>query len=95
MTEKRSRYRAFERFMTILLFIALGMFLLFLMSAGLGWAVIKITAAILILLLCAYGLWLLYRARELLTARSFYLTCAFGCLVLLTAVSLLCNFPRP
>ena len=95
MAEKRSRYRAFERFLTIILFIALTMFALYLLSAAFGWPVMKITAAVMSLLLTPYGLWNLYVSKELLKARSLWLTCAFGSIFVLTIVSLLCNFPRP
>ena len=95
MTERRSRYRAFERFLTFILFIALAVFLIYLMSASLGALALKIICAVLVFLLSAYGLWSLYASKELLKPRSFWLTCAFGSLILLTVVSLLCNFPRP
>lgn len=95
MSESRSSYRAFERFLTIILFIALGMFVLYLLSAAFGWAVLKITCAVMGILLSAYGLWNLVVSKELMKARSLWLSCAFGSVILLTIVSLLCNFPRP
>ena len=95
MAESRSRYRAFERFLTIILFIALGMFVLYLLSAAFGWPVMKITGAVMGILLSGYGLWNLVSSKELLKARSLWLSCAFGSIILLIIVSLLCNFPRP
>lgn len=95
MAETRSRYRAFERFLTIVLFISLGMFILYLLSAGFGWTVMKIISSIVGILLSAYGLWNLFSSKELLRPRSLWLTYAFGSIIVLTVVSLLCNFPRP
>ena len=42
MAENRSRFRAWERFMTIILFTALALFAIYLLSAGLGWLAVKI-----------------------------------------------------
>ena len=95
MAESRSRYHAFERFLTIILFIALGMFVMYLLGAGCGWPVVKILCAVLGILLSGFGLWNLMRSQELLKPRSLWLSCAFGSVILLTIVSLLCNFPRP
>jgi len=94
MPEFRSRYRSFERFLTFMLFIALGLFILYLFSAGFGWPVMKIICSVVGMLLSGFGLWSLYSSKELLKPRSLWLTCAFGSLIILTVVSLLCNFPR-
>ncbi len=95
MAENRARYREFERFLTVILFIALGLFIVYLLSAGLGWTVVKIICAVVSILLAIFGLWNLYSAKELLKPRSLWLTYAFGSIILCTVVSLLCNFPRP
>lgn len=95
MSENRSRYRALERFLTTLLLIAVGLFVLYLLSASLGWTAVKILCAVAAILVSAYGVWNLYSTKELLRQRSLWLTCAFGSVILCTVVSLLCNFPRP
>lgn len=95
MAEKRSRYQQLEHFLTMLLFLDLGMFVLYLITAGFGILVLKILFAILVFLLCALCLWLLHRTKELFRSRSLWLTCGFGSMLLLTVVSLICNFPSP
>ena len=94
MAGNRSRYREFERFLTVILLAALALFLLYLLAAGLGWSVVKIVAAIIAILLAGFGLWNLYAAKELLKSRSLWLTCGCCSVILCTIVSLLCNFPR-
>lgn len=95
MAENRSRFRAWERFMTIILFTALALFAIYLLSAGLGWLAVKIICSVLCIILCGFGLWNLYSTQEMFKPRSLWLTYGFAGLVLCTIVSLLCNFPRP
>ena len=95
MAEKRSNYKQLEHFLSMLLFFSLGMFVLYLVTAGFGIVILKILFAILVVLLSGFCLWLLYKTKELLRNRSLYLTCAFGSMVLLTIVSLICNYPSP
>ena len=95
MAENRSRYRAWERFMTILLFLSLALFILYLLSAGLSWLAGKIICSVLGILVCGFSLWNLFSTQELLKPRSLWLTYGFAGIILCTVVSLLCNFPRP
>ena len=95
MGENRSRYRAWERFMTILLLSALLLFVVYLLCAGLGAVVLKIICSIVSILVCGFGLWNLYSTQEWLKPRSLWLTYGFAGIALCTLVSLLCNFPRP
>ena len=95
MNENQSSYRFFEQFMTIMLFIGLAFFILYLIMAGTGVIVMKVIFAILSILLSGVCLFTLYSSRELLKPRSLWLTTAFCSLVLCTLVSLLCNFPAP
>ena len=95
MAENRSRFRAWERFMTIILFTALALFAIYLLSAGFGWLAVKNICSVLCIILCGFGLWNLYSALEMFKPRSLWLTYGFAGLALCTIVSLLCNFPRP
>ena len=95
MNDNQSGYRFFEQLMTILLFVALAFFVLYLIMAGIGAVAMKIVFAILIFLLCGVCLFTLYTSQEWLKTRSLWLTAANCSLVLCTLVSLLCNYPAP
>ena len=93
MGKKRTSYKDFEKFLTTILFADLGIFALYLLFAGLSVIVLKIILALLAIAAAGFSLWMLYRSKELLRNRSLWLTCAFSSITLLTAVSLICNFP--
>lgn len=95
MNENPSGYRFFEQVMTILLFVTIAFFVLYLIMAGIGAMAGKIIFAILIFLISGVCLFTLYSSKELLKSRSLWITSAFCSLVLLTLVSLLCNYPAP
>ena len=95
MAERQNGYRQFERFLTILLALTGAMFVLYLVTAGLGILVLKFILALVVAGLAGLGLFLLYRTKELLRSRSLYLTLSYGALLLLTIVSLICNYPAP
>lgn len=95
MNDNQSSYRFFEQFMTIMLFVGLAFFLLYLFMAGFGLVVLKIIFAIVTILLSGVCLFTLYTSKELLKQRSLWLTAAFCSLILCTLVSLLCNYPAP
>lgn len=95
MNENQSGYRFFEQLMTVMLFVSLAFFVLYLIMAGVGVAVMKIVFAILTILLSGVCLFMLYTSKELLKPRSLWLTAAFGSLILCTLVSLICNYPAP
>ena len=95
MAERQNGYRQFERFLTILLALTGAMFVLFLFTSGLGLVVLKCILALIVAALAGIGLFLLYRTKELLRSRSLYLTLSSSALILLTIVSLICNYPAP
>lgn len=95
MNENQSGYRFFEQFMTIMVFIGLAFFVLYLVFSGTGVLALKIIFAILTILLSGVCLFTLYSSKELLKPRSLWLTAAFCSLIVCTLVSLLCNFPAP
>ncbi len=95
MNENSSNFRFFEQFMTIMLFVGLAFFLLYLIMAGVGVVVMKVVFAILAIVLSAVCLFMLYTSKELLKPRSLWLTAAFSSVILCTLVSLLCNYPAP
>ena len=95
MNENQSGYRFFEQFMTIMVFIGLAFFVLYLVFAGTGVLALKIIFAILTILLSGVCLFTLYSSKELIKPRSLWITAAFCSLIICTVVSLLCNFPAP
>ena len=95
MNENQSNYRFFEQLMTVMLFVGLAFFLLYLIMAGVGVLVMKIVFAILAMVLSGICLFMLYTSKELLKQRSLWLTAAFCSIILCTLVSLLCNYPAP
>lgn len=95
MNDNQSNYRFFEQFMTIMLFVDLVFFLLYLVMAGLGIVVMKVVFAILAIVLSGVCLFMLYTSKELMKPRSLWLSAAFCSIILCTLVSLLCNYPAP
>lgn len=95
MNENQSSYRFFEQFMTITLFVGVACFVLYLIMAGVGLALMKTIFAIVTILLSGVCLFTLYTSKEILKPRSFWMTTAFCSLIICTLVSLICNFPAP
>ena len=95
MDKKNGHYKDLEIFLTVLLLLELGFFILYLVVAGSGVIAIKVICAIIIFLVSAFSLWILYKNNELLRQRSLWLTCGFCGFVICTLVSLLAGFPAP
>ena len=95
MNENQSSYRFFEQFMTIMLFIGLAFFVLYLVMAGVGLVVMKVIFAVLAILLSGVCLFTLYTSKEWLKPRSLWMTAAYASIVVCTIVSLICNYPCP
>ena len=95
MADNRGRYKQLEQFLTMLLLLNLVIFVIYLICAGFGILALKIIAAIAVVLICAFCLWMLHSSKEMFRTRSLWLTCAFASLLLLTIVSLICNYPAP
>ena len=95
MDKKQPRFRQLESILTMILYIDLAFFVVFLVTAALGLVVMKIIFAVLAMAIAGFCHWMLYCAKELFRPRGFWLTCAFFSVILLTAVSLISNFPAP
>ena len=95
MNDNQSSYHFFEQFLTIMLFIGLAFFVLYLIMAGVGVIVLKVIFAILTILLSGVCLFTLYSSKELLKPRSLWLTAAFCSFIVCTLVSLICSYPAP
>ena len=79
----------------MLLYFDLALFIGFLVTSGFGLIIAKIALAMLGMIVSVFCLWMLLRSQELLKPRALWLTSAFFSVILLTAVSLICNFPSP
>lgn len=92
---KRNRYREMESLMTKIIIGDALMFILYLVSAGFGWSVLKVISAIIAIFgsfLCAG--WL-YLTGEFSRRRSLWMVTAFICIIICVAVSLLLGYPGP
>lgn len=91
----RSRYREMESVMTKIILVDALVFVLYLLSAGMGWSVFKVITAIVAIfgsLLCAG--WL-YLTGEFTRRRSLWMVTAFICIIVCVIFSLLLGCPRP
>jgi len=95
MENKQRSFRTLERFLSLILYADLALFIAYLVTAATGLIVLKIVFAVVAMLVAAFCEWMLYCTRELLKPRGLWLTCAFFSIILCTAVSLICNFPAP
>ena len=91
----RRRYKDIERFLTMVLLADAGVFVLYMIFAGIGLTVLKIICTILCILASVACLALLYMTGEMKKARSRWLVLGFGCIVVCLLVSLILNYPSP
>ena len=91
----RRRYKDIERFLTMVLLADAGVFVLYMIFAGIGLTVLKIICTILCILASVACLSLLYMTGEMKKARSRWLVLGFGCIVVCLLVSLILNYPSP
>ncbi len=92
---KRNRYREMESLMTKIILGDVLVFVLYLICAGLGWAVLKVITAIIAMfgsLLCAG--WL-YLTGEFPRRRSLWMVTIFICIIICIVFSLVLGFPAP
>ena len=91
--KRNNRYRSMERYITYALLIDLGLFLFYLLWAGLSVIWLKAITATICLLLSALILIFLYLAKELRRPRSLWMTTGASAIALCLLFSLLLNFP--
>ena len=95
MSQRKTRFRDFERYITLCLTIATILFFFFLSAAGSGNVGFKVFLAILTVTDCGYCLWLLYKKQELLRRRSLWMNVWAACVILCILASIILNFPSP
>ncbi len=92
---KRNRYREMESLMTKIILGDVLVLVLYLVSAGMGWNLVKVISAIISVfgsLLCVGWLFL---TGEFKRRRSLWMVTIFICIVICVAFSLLVNYPVP
>lgn len=95
MDKKRARYKKMETIMTAVLCLDAVIFLAYLVLAGMGMIGLKVTTAVLCLIISGATLYFLYLTKELLRKRSLWMTLAAACIILCVLISLILNFPAP
>ena len=95
MGRKNNRYLQFERYMTVVLGIALLIFIIFLISSGTGTLWLKVTTAIMGILLTILCLAYMYLTGELLRRRSLWMSTIAAAILICTLFSLILQFPSP
>ncbi len=93
MEKPMSRYQMLGKYMSIAL-IADGLFfLIYFIAAACSVIWLKVTVAIIAILLSVLCLAYLYITRELTKPRSLWMTAGAGAVLILTVFSLIVNFP--
>lgn len=95
MGRKNNRYLQFERYMTVVLGIALLIFIIFLIASGTGTLWLKVTTAIMSILLTILCLAYMYLTGELLRRRSLWMSTIAAAILICTLFSLILQFPSP
>ena len=95
MDRKNRSFSQMESTMTIVILVALILFLIFLFASGYGVAWLKIICAIFSILIPAACLGYLYLTLEWHKRRSRWLLAASLALVICTLCSLILQFPSP
>lgn len=94
-TRRRSKFRALERSLTMVIFADLVLFALTLAAGGVGIGWLKIVVGILTVLISGLGCTFLVLINEHKRRRSWWMLSAFGSMLLCTLVSLITNYPAP
>ena len=92
---KRNRYREMENLMTKIILGDALIFLLYLISAGLGWTVLKVITAIIAIFGSVLCLGWLYLTKEFGRRRSLWMVTGFIAIAVCVIVSLILNYPTP
>ena len=92
---KRNRYREMESLMTKVIIVDALVFVLYLICAGMGWAIFKVVTGIIAIVASLLALAWLYITGEFPRRRSLWMVTGFIGIVLCILVSLLLNYPAP
>lgn len=92
---KRNRYRELESMMMKIFAGDAAAFLLYIIFAGRGWNVVKIIAAVVVLLVSVFALVWLFIVKEMFRRRSLWMVTGFGAILICLLVSLVLKYPCP
>ena len=95
MARRTNRYREMENLMTKIILGDALVFVLYLVSAGLGWTVLKVVTAIIAIAGSLLWLGWLYLTKEFGRRRSLWMVTAFIAIAVCVIVSLILNYPAP
>ena len=95
MNVKPTRHKKMEAVFTVVLCLDAAIFVAYLIAAGIGLLGLKITTAILSIIISGFVLYFLFITKELLRKRSLWMTYAAACILLCILISLILNFPAP
>ena len=84
-----------EYYMTCALLAALTLFVFYLIAAGSGVVWLKVTLAIITVIVAALCLLFLYASKELLKPRSLWMSVSALAILVCLIFSLVLNFPSP
>ncbi len=92
---RRNRYRELESMMMKIFAGDAAVFLLYIIFAGRGWNVVKIIAAVVVLLISIFALVWLFMVKEMFRRRSLWMVTGFGAILICLLVSLVLKYPCP
>ncbi len=90
-----NRYQQMEQYMTGALLASAVMFIIYLFSAGSGTIWLQVISAIIAVLISGACLYFLYTSKELLRARSLWMTVTSASVIICILFSLILQFPSP
>ncbi len=95
MANNRIPFRQMQQYMTYTVLADAGLFILFLLFAGLGVGWLKVILAILTIGISLLFLGYLFITQELLRPRSLWMSTAAAGILLCVIFALLLNYPSP
>jgi len=95
MKKANDRYKQMERYMTVAIITDALLFLFFLIYSWSGVLWVRVTTAVLTLLISGAVIALLYLNKELLRRRSLWMTTAAVSIIACVVFSLLLGYPCP
>ena len=95
MKKTHDRYKQMERYLTTAILLDTLLFVLFLIYSWSGVLWVRVTTAVLTLLISSGVVYLLYLNKELLRRRSLWMTTACISIIACVVFSLLLGYPCP
>ena len=95
MAKRKNSYRNLERILIAAASVDAILFVVFLISAGNGTVWLKITSAIIAIVLSVLAIGFMILIGEARRPRSLWLSVSFAAIAFCIIISLICNFPSP